>query len=87
MLRSSGPPSAVDAALPYELRALEAALSAAARLLEAEMSTLEARALPSLHSLTQKVRTPRVCVGVGVQVEFQGQEETLLTTDCLRWQI
>jgi hypothetical protein len=48
----------VDAALPYELRALEAALSAAARLLEAETSALEARALPSLHSLTQKVAAP-----------------------------
>ena len=60
MLCSSGPPSAVDAALPYELRALEAALSAAARLLEAETSTLEARALPSLHSLTQKVQEPAV---------------------------
>ena len=45
----------MDAALPYELRALEAALSAAARLLEAETGALEARALPSLHSLTQKV--------------------------------
>ena len=53
--RSNAPPSAVDAALPYELRALEAALSTAARLLEAETSALEARALPSLHSLTQKV--------------------------------
>ena len=54
-LHSDAPPSAVDAALPYELRAVEAALSAAARLLEAETSALEARALPSLHSLTQKV--------------------------------
>ena len=56
VLCSNAPPSAVDAALPYELRALEAALSAAARLLEAETTALEARALPSLHFLTQKVR-------------------------------
>ena len=53
--RSNAPPSAVDAALPYELRAVEAALSAATRLLDAETGALEARALPSLHSLTQKV--------------------------------
>ena len=46
----------MDAALPYELRALEAALSAAARLLEHETSALEARSLPALNSLTQKVR-------------------------------
>jgi hypothetical protein len=52
----NAPPSAVDAALPYELRALEAALSAAARLLEHETSALEARSLPALNSLTQKVR-------------------------------
>jgi len=55
-LHSNVPPSAVDAELPYELRALEAALSVAARLLEHETSSLEARSLPALNSLTQKVR-------------------------------
>ena len=89
-LCSNGPPSAVDAALPYELRALEAALSAAARLLEAETSTLEARALPSLHSLTQKVRAPAARVRGGGQgrVRFlacQGQSQGCSQgTGCLR---
>lgn len=49
-------PAAVDSELPYELRALEAALFAAAKVLENETIALEAKALPSLASLTQKVR-------------------------------
>lgn len=48
-------PAAVDKELPCELRALEAALFAAVRMLEAETSALEAKALPSLASLAQKV--------------------------------
>ena len=53
----------MDAALPYELRALEAALSAAARLLDHETSSLEARSLPALNSLTQKARSqPKIPV-------------------------
>jgi hypothetical protein len=46
----------VDKELPYELRALEAALFATVKVLEAETNVLEGRALPSLASLAQKVR-------------------------------
>ena len=42
--------------LPFELRVVEAALYAAAKVLEAETTLLEARALPSLASLTRKVQ-------------------------------
>lgn len=53
--RVHAPAAAVDKELPYELRALEAALFAATKVLESETSVLESRALPSLASLAQKV--------------------------------
>lgn len=46
----------MDKELPYELRALEAALFATVKVLEVETNALESRALPSLASLSQKVR-------------------------------
>ena len=49
-------PSFRDHVLPYELRAVEAALSAAVLSWEAETAALEHRILPCLRALLQKVR-------------------------------
>lgn len=46
----------MDSSLPYELLALEAALSAHTRALEAETAELESQAKPSLEHLLQSVR-------------------------------
>ena len=46
----------MDSRLPYELLALEAALSAHTRALEAETAELESQAKPSLEHLLQSVR-------------------------------
>lgn len=47
--------SVVDQELPFELRALEAVLNAAYRVLEAETAVLEAHSVPLLANLTRKV--------------------------------
>ncbi|KAK9864899.1 hypothetical protein WJX84_008296, partial [Apatococcus fuscideae] len=47
--------SSIDKRLPYELRALEAGLSCALRLLEAEVAALEKGTLPRLDRLLTKV--------------------------------
>ena len=49
-------PSFHDRILPYELRALETALSAAVRAWEVETLALEKRIRPTLHSLLNKVQ-------------------------------
>lgn len=46
----------MEPSLPYELLALEAALSAHTRALEAETAELESQAKPSLEHLLQSVR-------------------------------
>ena len=47
--------SSIDKRLPYELRALEAGLSCALRLLEGEVASLEAATQPRLERLLGKV--------------------------------
>ena len=48
--------SHVDLALPYELRALEAALISGTRIMETDTTELENQALPSLKRLIERVR-------------------------------
>jgi len=49
---------AVDRGLPFQLRALEGALAAAAAGLTEEAAALEARALPAADRLARRVRRP-----------------------------
>jgi len=48
----------VDRGLPFQLRALEGALAAAAAGLTEEAAALEARALPAADRLARRVRRP-----------------------------
>ena len=53
----------VDQTLPFELKALEAALAAGMKLLDTETGALEGRLQPSLDRLSVRVSTGRIWLG------------------------